>query len=30
MDDNGRNHVTHQGEGDEQGDALMPILCSLG
>ena len=30
MDDYGRNHVIHQGEGGEQGDALMPMLYSLG
>ena len=30
MDDYGRNHVVHQGEGGEQGDALMPMLHSLG
>ena len=29
MDDHGRNHVIHQGEGSEQGDALMPMLYSL-
>ena len=30
MTDYGRNHVIHQGEGGEQGDALMPMLYSLG
>ena len=30
MDDYGRNHVIHQGEGGEHGDALMPMLYSLG
>ena len=29
-DDYGDNHVILQGEGGEQGDALMPMLCSLG
>ena len=29
-DDEGHNHVMHQGEGGEQGDALMPMLFSLG
>ena len=29
-DDFGVNHVIHQGEGGEQGDALMPMLYSLG
>ena len=29
-DDCGVNHVIHQGEGGEQGDALMPMLYSLG
>ena len=30
MDNYRRNHVIHQGEGGEQGDALMPMLYSLG
>ena len=30
MDDCGRNNVIHQGEGGEQGNALMPMLYSLG
>ena len=29
-DDCGDTHVIHQGEGGEQGDALMPMLCALG
>ena len=29
-DDTGHTHVIHQGEGGEQGDALMPMLYALG
>ena len=29
-DDAGTTHRIHQGEGGEQGDPLMPLLCSLG
>ena len=29
-DDGGEVHSIHQGEGGEQGDALMPLLFSLG
>ena len=29
-DDDGITHTIPQGEGGEQGDALMPLLCSLG
>ena len=29
-DDCGNTHVIHQGEGGEQGDALMPMLYALG
>ena len=29
-DDSGNVHTIQQGEGGEQGDALMPLLCSLG
>ena len=30
QDDSGVTHEIHQGEGGEQGDALMPALFSLG
>ena len=29
-DDDGRVHTIHQGEGGEQGDALMPLLFCVG
>ena len=29
-DESGHTHVVHQGEGGEQGDALMPMLYALG
>ena len=29
-DSTGTTHTVHQGEGGEQGDTLMPLLCSVG
>ena len=29
-DEDGQTHAIHQGEGGEQGDALMPALFCLG
>ena len=29
-DNDGEVHKTAQGEGGEQGDPMMPLLCSLG